>query len=164
MSRVLPSISEFHELFPNNTSFSWLDEPSYLSAEELNIIHKTKELELNYLKEKESLSTELLSIKDRQENIFLKNLLKETDDQLVYAVEWFLKYIGFENIERPDENIKQGDVFEEDLRINDENETYLIEIKGIGGTSTDAQCSQISKLLTEKETKYWQKIYRNLYS
>ena len=163
LSRVLPSISEFHELFPNNTSFSWLDEPSYLSAEELNIIHKTKELELNYLKEKESLSTELLSIKDRQENIFLKNLLKETDDQLVYAVEWFLKYIGFENIERPDENIKQGDVFEEDLRINDENETYLIEIKGIGGTSTDAQCSQISKIVNRKRKQNTGRKYIGIY-
>lgn len=163
LSRVLPSIPEFYDLFPNNTSFSWLNDPSYLSIEELNTIHKTKELELNYLKEKEALSTELLSIRDRQENIFLKNLLKETDDQLVYAVEWFLKYIGFENIERPDENIKEGDVFEEDLRINDENETYLIEIKGIGGTSTDAQCSQISKVVNRKRKQNPDRKYIGIY-
>lgn len=58
--------------------------------------------------------------------------MKETDDELVYAVQWFLSYLGFENVQNPDENVKDGEVFEEDLRI-DGNEflSYFFEVKGI---------------------------------
>ncbi|MEG2115174.1 MAG: hypothetical protein RRZ38_14965, partial [Hafnia sp.] len=117
LMNVLPDIEFLSELFPNNGSFLWENDPIYISKEEKDILQKEKDIEQKYIQEKEILSRELTVIRAKDENRLLKNLLKETDDELVYAVEWFLNYIGFENIQRPDEHVKDGDVFEEDLRI-----------------------------------------------
>ena len=75
---------------------------------------------------------------------FLHNLLTETDDKLVKAVEQFFDWLGFLNIINLDENIPE--IKEEDLQIPLERGLLILEVKGIGGTSKDSECSQISKI------------------
>lgn len=147
LENVLPDIKELSELFPNNGNFKWEHDPAYLSKEEIDLLASEKNLDIEYQENKQKIKNSLDIVRNKDENLFLKDLLKETDDKLVFSVEWFFKYIGFNHIERPDEHIQEGEVFEEDLRINEGGMTFLIEIKGIGGTSTDSQCSQISKVV-----------------
>lgn len=147
LTNVLPDISFFSELFPNHGSFQWENDFAYISKEEKDIVNRSNEIDIKYERDKESITQELTETRAKLENQHLKNLLKETDDALVYAVQWFLSYLGFENVQNPDEHVKDGDIFEEDLRIDGKDTTLLFEVKGIGGTSTDAQCSQISKIV-----------------
>ncbi|ELT3491733.1 hypothetical protein RZ024_01775 [Citrobacter freundii] len=147
LENVLPDTSELSELFPLNGSFKWEHDIAYLSKEEIDLLEEDKNLDIKYQESKDKISKSLSIIRNKDENLFLKDLLKETGDKLVFAVEWFLNYIGFNNIQRPDEHVQEGEVLEEDLRINELDKVFLIEVKGIGGTSTDAQCSQVSKVV-----------------
>ncbi|MDQ4428480.1 hypothetical protein PKO51_03710 [Yokenella regensburgei] len=148
--KVLPEHPDFKILFPENGSFSWMSNPSYISIEERNKIIDVE----NELKRHEEtialLKQEYESIHNKDENIKLRNILKETGDELVYSVKWFLEYIGFTDIVNPDEKIKQEDttqkLFEEDLNFEYDGLHFLMEVKGIGGTSKDSECSQVSKI------------------
>lgn len=146
LTTVLPDMPFLSDIFPNHGSFQWQNDFAYISKEEKDIVNRSNEIDIQYKKDKELITQELAKTRAKLENKYLKNLLKETDDVLVHAVQWFLSYLGFENVQAPDEHIKDGDIFEEDLRIDGKDATLLFEVKGIGGTSTDAQCSQISKI------------------
>lgn len=95
----------------------------------------------------------------KMKNVKLRNLLKESGDELVFSVKWFLEYIGFENIVNPDDDVDEeaGELFEEDLNFKYEGLSFILEVKGIGGTSTDAQCSQISKIELRRRRQYSEK-------
>ncbi|MEQ9917763.1 hypothetical protein ABRQ01_13940 [Pectobacterium aroidearum] len=148
--KVFPEHPDFKILFPENGSFSWMSNPSYISIEERN---KMIDIE-NELKRHEEtialLKQEYESIHNKDENVKLRNILKETGDELVYSVKWFLEYIGFTDIVNPDEKVKQEDttqkLFEEDLNFEYDGLHFLMEVKGIGGTSKDSECSQVSKI------------------
>src|SRR5690606_19221619 len=77
---------------------------------------------------------------------FLHDILSESGDELVKALEKYLKWLGFENVINVDEQNTENTVLEEDIQIELENGLLIIECKGIGGTSTDSDCSQISKI------------------
>lgn len=81
---------------------------------------------------------------------FLKDLLIETGDKLVEAVCTYFKWLGFDNVEPIDGN---EDILREDIQILEDDKLYIIEVKGIGGTSTDTECSQVAKhrRIREKE-------------
>ena len=169
--KVLPEHPNFKILFPENGSFSWISNPSYISIEERN---KIIDIE-NELKRHEEtialLKQEYESIHNKDENIKLRNILKETGDELVYSVKWFLEYIGFTDIVNPDEKVKQEDttqkLFEEDLNFEYDGLHFLMEVKGIGGTSKDSECSQISKIELrrrgEDKGKVLQRKFKSVY-
>ncbi len=50
----------------------------------------------------------------------------------------------FDNVVNVDEI--NPELREEDLRVEDDRGLLVIEVKGIGGTSTDSECAQISKI------------------
>ncbi|TLU69581.1 hypothetical protein FFB58_00725 [Enterobacter sp. MF024] len=147
LTNVLPELAFTSEIFPEHGAFKWENDFAYISKEEKDIVNRSIEIDAQYEKDKTLITEELNTTREKKENQLLKNLLKETDDELVYAVQWFLSYIGFENVQNPDKNVKSGEIFEEDLRIDGNETCLLFEVKGIGGTSTDAQCSQISKIV-----------------
>ena len=76
---------------------------------------------------------------------FLHKLLTATGDELVEACLKYFKWLGFENVIDKDKELDK-ELNEEDIQIEaGDNGLLLVEIKGIYGTSTDAQCSQIFK-------------------
>ena len=82
---------------------------------------------------------------------FLNDLLIETGDKLVQAVCTYFKWLGFSNVEAIDGN---EDILREDIQITEEDKLYIIEVKGIGGTSTDAECSQVAKHRRKREKEH----------
>ncbi|MEY0959986.1 hypothetical protein AB7188_13935 [Providencia rettgeri] len=150
---VLPDIPGFSKIFPNKGTFQWINNNSYTTHEEKIKSEQIEKLKSDFNNNLKKLQDELQDLANKEENIQTKALLTATDDELVYAVKWFLEYIGFENITAPDDQVNEveNEIFEEDLNIETTQKTYLFEVKGIGGTSTDAQCSQISKIVLRRE-------------
>jgi len=163
--KVLPEHKDLGSLFPENDNFSWTHDFSYISIEERNKILAIEEELKSHEEKLASLKEEYESVHNKEENVKLRNLLKETDDELVFSVAWFFDYIGFQNIETPDDEVvvDDGDVFEEDLRVITDEMTLLFEVKGIGGTSTDANCAQISKIVNRRRKADRTKLYHGVY-
>ncbi|EOC1345121.1 hypothetical protein ACI093_000124 [Cronobacter turicensis] len=165
LDKILPDHPDFSGLFPNNGSFSWISNPAYISVEERN---KILDIEYEIKRHEEtiqSLQHEFKDIHNKDENVKLRNLLKESGDELVFSVKWFLEYIGFENVVNPDDDVDEeaGELFEEDLNFEYEGLSFILEVKGIGGTSTDAQCSQISKIELRRRRQYPEKKFKSVY-
>lgn len=70
--------------------------------------------------------------------------MSETGDKLVEAVAHYLEWLEFDSVVNQD-HLSQG-VLEEDLQVEFGEKLIVVEIKGIGGTSTDKACSQITKI------------------
>ena len=137
---VLPNI--FPNLFPYSTRFSWLKDKKYqLPNEELLITEKLR-LEEDHAKSIEELDKKL---HENYENYsWLHDLITKTGDPLVKAVERYFNFLGFPKVTNVDE--EEPALKEEDLRVELEKGLLVVEVKGIGGTSTDSDCSQISKI------------------
>lgn len=61
-----------------------------------------------------------------------------------------------------DEEVKEGEDFQEDLQIHlANNELLIIEVKGLHGTSKDNECSQISKI---ELRRIYERKYSNVYA
>lgn len=165
LDKVLPEHPDFSDLFPNNGSFSWISNPAYISVEERNKILDIENEIKRHEETIQALKHEFNKIHNKDENVKLRNLLKESGDELVFSVKWFLEYIGFENIVNPDDDVDEeaGELFEEDLNFEYEGLIFILEVKGIGGTSTDAQCSQISKIELRRRRQYPEKKFKSVY-
>lgn len=163
--KVLPDIPKFCDIFPNHGSFKWMNDFSYISLEERN---KMLDIEEEYKRHEKSISSlkeEYEKIHHKDENIKLRNMLKETGDELVLSVKWFLEFLGFTDIVDPDKDVDvdAGDIFEEDLNFEYDGIKFLLEVKGIGGTSTDSQCAQISKIALRRKKLHPSKTHKAIY-
>lgn len=164
-NNILPDISFCGAIFPNHGNFKWINDFSYISLDERNklidIDNEIKRHEETLL----SLNEEYERVHSKNENVKLRAILKETGDDLVSAVKWFLEYIGFTNVVDPDKDVDvdAGEVFEEDLNFEHNGVHFLLEVKGIGGTSTDAQCAQISKIALRRKKANPGNTYKAVY-
>lgn len=132
------------ELFPYSTTFDWKQNEEYWLPNYQKLLNEKKSLEKDY--------EEKIKLKDNEfdENLkrysFLHEIITETGDNLVDALIKYLKWLGFRNVIKVDEEVIGTTVLEEDIQVETENGLLIIECKGIGGTSTDSDCSQISKI------------------
>jgi hypothetical protein len=77
---------------------------------------------------------------------FLHKILIESGNNLVTFVIQYLKWLGFNDVIEKDSSA-EGGLLEEDIQVDlGEKGLLIIEVKGIGGTSKDAECSQIHKV------------------
>jgi hypothetical protein len=140
IDEILPAL--FPKIFPYSEKFSWLNSQNYFLPNQASLLEKKAEIENGY---KASLVRVEEEIEENQAKYkFLHNLITETGDNLVKSVEHFLDWLGFENIINMDET--NPEIKEEDLQISLEEGILVVEVKGIGGTSKDGECSQINKI------------------
>lgn len=130
------------DIFPFHGEFQWLDDGNYPLPGEKQLLQDRAEIEERYSRDIAENKKALGSLKVRYK--FLSDLISETGGALVSAVETYLKWLGFESVVNLDET--NPDILEEDIQIDCEDRFLVIEIKGIGGTSTDKDCSQVSKI------------------
>jgi len=136
-------LSEDHpDIFPSSSQFAWIDSGDYPVPGELELLEKRDFIERQYLLDVEKNCHAILSAKE--EYSFLRNLLLETGEPLVEAVAHYFNWLGFDSVVNYDG--VAGDVLEEDLQVQHGEKLLVVEIKGIGGTSTDQACSQITKI------------------
>ena len=137
---VLPV--NFPKLFPHSTRFAWLAEAEYHLPNEESLKAQRRRIEQEYTEKSGEVDKRLHD--NYQKYSWLHDLLTETGGPLVKAVERCLNWLGFPKVTNVDE--ENPDLKEEDLRVELERGLLVIEVKGIGGTSTDSDCSQISKI------------------
>jgi hypothetical protein len=139
LEKVLPGI--IPDVFPFSTQFAWLSDPEYRLPNEENLFDEKEKLRVEF-----NLNMEILQQKiatNRQEYEYIHDLLTQSGTELVKTVEKYLRWLGFDNVINVDET--KPELKEEDLRVENKKGLLVIEVKGIGGTSTDAECSQVSK-------------------
>lgn len=133
---------KYPQIFPVDEQFSWLESEDYLVPGQKELIDKRSVLEKQYLKSVIDNDARINQLK--AEYAFLQNLLSETGDELVEAVAHYLKWLEFDFVVNQD-HLSKG-VLEEDLQVGYGEKLIVVEVKGIGGTSTDKACSQITKI------------------
>jgi len=137
---VLPA--NFPRLFPYSTRFAWLAEAEYQLPNEESLKAEKRRVEEEYSKKLGELDKRLHD--NYQEYSWLHDLLTKTGGSLVKTVERYFNWLGFPKVTNVDE--ENAELKEEDLRVELERGLLVVEVKGIGGTSTDSDCSQISKI------------------
>lgn len=135
----------FSKYFPSIEAAAWKNTPMYFLPNQQELLDKEKQLTNKY---QEDLAViEVQKEENNKQYSFLHSLLTDTGDNLVKGVIDFLQWLGFSNIVDADTTKTEGDIFEEDVQVDlGEAGLLIIEVKGINGTSTDAQCSQIHKI------------------
>lgn len=142
LSEIAPNI--FPNLFPYATLHDWRNEKDYWLPNHEVLLKQKEDLISEY---EQKIGNKINEINNNLKKYdFLHKILTKTGDELVDSIIEFLKWLGFENIVDMDKTKTEGVVFEEDIQIELENGLLIIECKGIGGTSKDSECSQISKI------------------
>ena len=146
---------KFSELFPMQKESSWLTNREYELPEIIKLNRDKEEALRIYEETIVQKDKEIKVIREKYD--FLFDMLIETGDSLVNNVKQYLEWLGFDNVQSMDEEVKEGEDFQEDLQIHlANNELLIIEVKGLYGTSKDNECSQISKIELRRihERKY----------
>lgn len=139
----------FSQYFPSCEQSSWTSLETYQLPNEKNLLSKKETIQNEYEKKLSEIDKEIEDNKLKYD--FLHKLLTESGNELVKHVVTFLEWLGFEKVKSMDEHI-EGDVFEEDIQVDlGEKGLLIIEVKGLYGTSKDAECSQISKIRRRRE-------------
>lgn len=134
----------YPELFPYSTTFSWKNEQEYWLPNHSILLKNKSDIQQEY--EEKLLKGENDIIENLENFSFLHELLTETGDALVKSVIIFLKWLEFKNVKDFDEVETNSNILEEDIQVELSVGLLIIECKGIGGTSKDSDCSQISKI------------------
>ncbi|MGL6511267.1 hypothetical protein ACSZNJ_16445 [Aeromonas hydrophila] len=129
-------------IFPFHGEFKWLDEGDYPLPGEKELLQHRVEIEEKFNKDIRENEEMITALKTKYK--FLSDLISETGGNLVSAVEEYLRWLDFESVINLDDT--NPDVLEEDIQVDCKDRFLVIEIKGIGGTSTDKDCSQVSKI------------------
>lgn len=142
LTNIAPDI--LPELFPFSTTFDWKKNEEYWLPNHQKILNEKKSLEKDF-EEKIKLKNNEVD-QNLKHYSFLHEIITETGDNLVDALIKYLKWLGFKIVIKVDEEVVSTNVLEEDIQVELENGLLIIECKGINGTSTDSDCSQISKI------------------
>lgn len=135
----------FSDFFPDIEAHQWIHNSTYLLPEENQMQKTIEDKHEEYRKEIESLEKQAEEISGKY--AYLRQLLSSSGVELVSAVKTYLEWLGFENVIDKDETVEVGGIREEDLCFEYEGNLVLVEVKGINGTSTDAECAQIDKIV-----------------
>jgi len=139
---VLPEIAP--HLFPNIEKGKWTHQPEYELARVLEL--KNEQIKIRQRAEAEIATLESEIENYRATNGWIHDLLTETGDKLVYAVKKALAELEFQKVVDVDEERdKQGKSRREDLQIHDQSPLLIIDVKGIGGGSSDDDALQAGK-------------------
>ncbi|MFP5080867.1 hypothetical protein [Pedobacter sp. JCM 36344] len=131
-------------LFPDEAKGKWLEDKRYSMPNQERLETERKEIVAGFEAKLNEKDAEIEQ--NSQDFSFLKDLLTGTDKVLVEAVIKFLHWLGFDSAIDADTLESESGVLEEDIQIETEKGLIIIEVKGIGGTSTDSECGQIGKV------------------
>lgn len=142
LNKIAPDL--LPELFPFSTTFIWKHKEEYWIPNHKKLLDERKNIEHEYKEKLNSKDTEIST--NTKQYSFLHEIITETGDKLVDSLIQYLMWLGFENVTKVDQENTGSKVLEEDIQVELKNGLLIIECKGIGGTSTDSDCSQISKI------------------
>ena len=142
LSKIGPSF--YPELFPYATNFSWKEQEEYWLPGHSQLLEEKSNITREYRKRIEKNEKKIED--NRSKYSFLHELITATGDSLTKSLIQYLKWLGFEKAKDYDQTNSESAILEEDIQVELADRLLIIECKGIGGTSTDSDCSQISKI------------------
>lgn len=144
LNLVAPLITP--ELFPYANKFLWKKTDSYRLPNEKELLREKEQIKEEY--QLKTIAVEKKIERNEKKYSFLHDILTESGDELVKGLITYFKWLGFKSvIDVDDENNNMKDkIKEEDIQIEIDEGLLIVEVKGIRGTSTDSECSQISKI------------------
>jgi hypothetical protein len=140
LENVAPDI--LPEVFPFSTKNLWINDEEYHLPNHSKLLNDKKLLFEEWEFKNKQKEDEI--VKNTEKYKFLHELLTETGNNLVIATIKFLEWLGFENVKDVDDDVIA--LKQEDIQIENKNGLLVIEVKGIGGTSKDSECSQVTKI------------------
>lgn len=141
LAPILPKV------FPYNGMFAWLDDGSYPLPGEVGYRNERTTIEQKYALDIAENEKKIVELKTEFD--FLRVMLSGTGDSLVAAVREFFIWLGFSSAVAMDEHSEN--ILEEDIQVQLSTGLLVIEVKGIGGTSKDKECAQISKIKNRRQ-------------
>ena len=153
LQSVLPDISP--HLFPFVEGSRWVTRTEYELPRVLELKQEIQKVEEEATHRKAALDVQIKS--ERIEYGYLHDLLRETGDALVVAVEKTLDKLGFQEVINADEKMAaMGEAGQrrEDLQIHDNSPILLVEIKGKGGLPKEVDSLQVWKYMAPR-MKEW---------
>lgn len=144
LTSVLPGI--LPDYFPESEDFEWIKEKEFLPEEITELEKERVTIQEEYNSKMKALNEKKAEVEQKYK--FLNELLTETGDKLVKAVCTYFKWLGFNDVVSIDGS---EEILREDIQIAEGNKLYIVEVKGIGGTSTDAECAQVAKHRRRRE-------------
>lgn len=148
LNQVFPRLRP--EIFPEATELLWRDDKKNLLPGNESLIRAKINLKSEF--EKNIQEIDLKIEENTKKYSYMLDILTETGDNLVSAVNQSLRFIGFDSKEEK-EFLEEGELKEEDIRIDETDKHIVIECKGISGTSTDNECRQIQKIKNRRQRK-----------
>lgn len=142
LTKIAPELMP--ELFPFSTTFTWTEHKDYWLPNHSELIEERILVDEEYKNKLTEIDKNINS--NRESYSFLHNILTGTGDELKDSLIVFFRWLEFENVVDCDSQDNDLNIKEEDIQINIDEGLLIIECKGIGGTSTDSDCSQISKI------------------
>ena len=136
-------------LFPHSTRHTWLSKPEYQWPAVLDLQARHDELEEEYKARIADVEQQMATEKERLS--FLHGILKGTGSQLVDDLAQTLRFLGFHDVRVVDADRRAR---EEDIQIWDRERPFLIEVKGISGCPTEADCQQVLKYIMRRRREY----------
>ncbi len=143
------------EFFPMQTANAWLTKDEYELPDVIKLEQEKKAIKQKAEDDIEAKDNEIKECHDKL--AFLYGMLTDTGDDLVEDVVNYLQWLGFDNVEKADDEVDEGGLLQEDIRVElNANDLLIIEVKGVHGTSTDNECAQIEKNILRRfhEHKY----------
>ena len=142
---VLPEMAP--HLFPGIEQGRWTHLPEYELPEVVRLLDQRSQLEAKFQAELAALEEQELQA--RKQDGWMHDLLTQTGDPLVAAVQMGLKTLGFKNVIDMDKvRDKEGKSRREDLQIQDISSTLVVDIKGIANFPGDEDVLQADKHAT----------------
>lgn len=143
----------YSELFPQQNSMAWIRNEEYELPEVIKLEEEKKQI---LKRTRQEIEQKNEAIKVSHKNLsFLYGMLTDTGDELVNDIVSYLKWLGFEDVKKTDDEIEEGGLLQEDIQIKlKENDLLIIEVKGVHGTSTDNECAQIGKNILRRFHEY----------
>ncbi|WP_130901559.1 hypothetical protein [Pseudomonas sp. Sample_23] len=131
-------------LFPDIEKGKWTHLPEYELEHVLELEAKKSQVIAQAENELDKITREIAA--HRSENGWLHDLITATGDDLVIAIKTALSKLGFQHVIDVDElRDAEGKSRREDLRIEDNELTLVIDIKGVGGKAGDEDLMQANK-------------------
>jgi hypothetical protein len=144
LKNILPDLCP--NLFPHAKGQKWVYRPEY---EIPSVLEKAKQIsDIQDDAAKRVAELEKAIEADRNANLFLYDLIRETGDALVEAVKKALVLLGFKSVIDVDAEMADAGnaaALREDLRIHDKSPILVVDIKGVAGKPADAEALQAQK-------------------
>ena len=146
------------EIFPESKEFEWIKGEEFYHNEIFEIEKERKVIQEDYESKIDLLNARIDEVNKKYK--FLHDLLTATGEELVEAVCKYFEWLGFTDVKAID---GCDDVLREDIQIIEDGKLYIVEVKGISGTSTDSECSQVAKHRRKREKEHLDKTIIPIY-